>query len=114
LIVRKRGWLIATGLAGLALVIGLIVWLTGPASYTCHPREDDPQGYLFKICLYIQEKKLDVSPANPTEYRLKQIEEHTEGGREVIWVYLSCCYLGDMAIIDKASGEVIDFRLGAK
>lgn len=112
---RFNRWsLTLLGLAGVALLIGLAMWLTAPASRPCHPREDDPQGYLFKICTYIQEKKINVSPANPTEYRIKQIEERTEGNREVVWVFLSCCYLGDIAIIDKASGEVIEFRVGAK
>ncbi|MFN8454120.1 MAG: hypothetical protein U0401_05505 [Anaerolineae bacterium] len=112
---RPNRWGLALlGLVGLALAIGLAMWLLAPAPHPCRPREDDPQGYLFKICSYIQEKKIDVSPANPHEYRIKQIEERTQGKKEVIWVYLSCCYLGDMAIIDKATGEVIDFQLGAK
>jgi hypothetical protein len=35
-------------------------------------------------------------------------------GRSVILIFLNCCYLGDVAIVDAATGEVIDFRLGAK
>jgi hypothetical protein len=80
----------------------------------CEPRQDDPEGYLFKICLYIQEKQIDVSPADPTNYHIKRIEEHTESGREVLWVFLNCCYLGDIAVIDKATGEVIRFQVGAQ
>jgi hypothetical protein len=109
----KRWWLVTSSLIILILVIVAMMLLTKPQP-PCRPRSDDPQGYLFKICTYIQANKIDVSPASPTSYSIKHIEERTEGDREVIWVYLSCCYLGDMAIIDKVSGEMIDFRLGAK
>jgi hypothetical protein len=35
-------------------------------------------------------------------------------GRSVILIFLNCCYLGDVATVDVETGEVIDFRLGAK
>jgi hypothetical protein len=105
-------WVVGLSLVTLALV-GVVIF-TKPTPRTCGPRTDDPQGYLFKICTYIQEKQLDVSPADPTGYHIKQIEERQENGRAVVWVFLNCCYLGDIAIIDKASGEVIRFRVGAK
>ncbi len=112
---RPKRWSLAlVGLAVLALAFGLAMWLVAPAPRPCRPRDDDPQGYLFKICAYIQEKKIDVSPADPTGYQIKRIEERTEGNRVVVWVFLNCCYLGDIAMIDKASGEVIEFRVGAK
>lgn len=80
----------------------------------CPPRPDDSTGYLVTICRYIQNKGLNVDPANPAEYQIKQVEERTENGRAVVWVFLNCCYLGDIAVIDKDSGQVIDFRVGAK
>ena len=110
----RVSWPWVVGLSLVALVLVGVVIFTRPVSRSCHPRTDDPQGYLFKICTYIQEKQLDVSPADPTSYQIKQIEERQENGRTVVWVFLNCCYLGDIAIIDKASGEVIEFRVGAK
>jgi hypothetical protein len=109
---RKWLWLVGLGLLGIAGVT--VMFLVQPATRTCQPRTDDPEGYLLKICQYIQERDLDVSPADPTNYHIKRIEERAEKGRAVLWVFLDCCYLGDIAVIDKASGEVIEFRVGAK
>ena len=85
-----------------------------PAAEACPPRADDPTGYLTTICRHIQEQQINVSPADPAQYQIKSIEERTENGRKVVWVFLNCCYLGDIAIIDKETGEVIQFRVGAK
>ncbi len=106
-------WLTLIALAGVGLV-SLALFLAWPAPRSCQPRTDDPQGYLYKICRYVQEKNLDVLPGDSTRYGIKRLEERTENGRPVIWVFLDCCYMGDIAIIDPATGEVIDFRLGAK
>ena len=106
---KRYWWLILGGVA--LTLLALYFWLfSGPS--TCEPRQDDPEGYLFKICLYIQEKQIDVSPADPTGYHIKRIEEVEENGRPVLWVFLDCCYLGDIAVIDKATGEVIGFQVG--
>ena len=108
---KRYWWLILGGVA--LTLLALYFWLfSGPS--TCEPRQDDPEGYLFKICVYIQEKQIDVSPADPTGYHIKRIEEVEENGRPVLWVFLDCCYLGDIAVIDKATGEVISFQAGAQ
>ena len=39
---------------------------------------------------------------------------HVDQRLVVVLVFLNCCYLGDVAIVDAETGEVIDFRLGAK
>lgn len=106
----KLWWLMGAGILTLSLLTLYI--FTFPSHSACEPRQDDPEGYLFRICTYIQEKQINVSPADPTRYRIKRIEEREENGRPVVWVFLNCCYLGDIAIIDKASGEVIQFRVG--
>jgi len=114
IVLQRWRWVGIIGLVGLTLIVGVVIWLSRPAPRLCQPRTDDPQGYLFKICTYLQTNKIDVSPADPTAYQIKRIEERTEGDQAVVWVFLNCCYLGDIAVIDKASGEVIDFRVGAK
>ena len=81
---------------------------------TCHPQADDPDGYLLKLCIYIQTRHIDVQPADPTQYRIKRVEDRDENGRRVVWVFLNCCGLGDIGIIDKVSGEVVGFRQGAQ
>lgn len=89
--------------------------LPGSAPRDCAPRQDDPQGYLLAVCQYIQTHQIDVSPADPTAYHIKRVEERTDAqGRPVVWLFLDCCYLGDIAIIDPATGTVLDFRAGAK
>jgi hypothetical protein len=99
----------------LLLLLAATIWaIVFAPPRPCQPRTDDPQGYLYKTCLYVRDNQIDVSPADPTQYSIKRIEEGEENGREVVWVFLNCCYLGDIAIIDKETGEVIDFRVGAK
>jgi hypothetical protein len=95
--------------------VGVYLYASSQANATeCISREDDPEGYLFKICTYIKEQNLDVSPGYPDAYNIRKIEEGEHQGREVFTIYLDCCYMGDIAYIDKQSGEVIDFRLGPK
>jgi len=80
---------------------------------TCRPQTDDPDGYLLKLCTYIQTRHINVQPADPTKYRIKRVEDRDENGRRVVWVFLNCCGLGDIGVIDKVSGEVVGFRQGA-
>ena len=49
-----------------------------------------------------------------TQYRIKRVEDRDDNGRRVVWVFLNCCGLGDIGVIDKVSGEVIQFRQGAQ
>ena len=109
--IKRYQWIIAVVL--ILGLLGLYLLIFSPSA-TCGPRQDDPDGYLLKICTYIQEKQLDVSPADPARYHIKRIEEREEEGRTVLWVFLDCCYLGDIAVIDPASGEVIRFQAGAQ
>jgi hypothetical protein len=81
---------------------------------TCTPQADDPDGYLLKLCTYIQTRHIDVQPADPTQYRIKRVEDRDDNGRRVVWVFLNCCGLGDIGVIDKVSGEVVEFRQGAQ
>ena len=80
---------------------------------TCRPQSDDPDGYLLKLCTFIQIRHIDTWPADPTKYRIKRIEERDENGHRIVWVFLNCCELGDIGMIDKVSGEVLGFRQGA-
>lgn len=81
---------------------------------TCRPQAGDRDGYLLKLCTYIQAHHIDVRPADPTQYQIKRVEDREDDSRSVVWVFLNCCGLGDIAVIDKTSGEVIDFRHGAQ
>jgi hypothetical protein len=85
-----------------------------PATGSCPPRPDDPTGYLTTICNYIQANQVNVAPADPYRYQIKQIEERTENGQPVVWVFLNCCSMGDNAVLDKATGQVVSFRVGAE
>ncbi len=75
--------------------------------------DDDPQGYLTALCRYVLENDIDVSPADPFSYSIKHIEEQTSGDKSLIWVFLNCCGMGDIAIFDKETGEIVEFRVGA-
>jgi hypothetical protein len=80
----------------------------------CPSPTADPDGYLANICHYIRDNNLDVSPGNPARYQIVRTEMSERNGRSVILIFLNCCYLGDVAIVDAATGEVIDLQLGAK
>ena len=82
-------------------------------SEPCPPRPNDSTGYLQKICLHVVNNKIKVDPANPAEYEIKKMEERTDEGRAVVWVFLNCCGMGDIAIFDKNTGELIKFQVGA-
>ena len=79
---------------------------------TCPPRPEDDTGHLEAICEYILENSIDVSPGKPQSYNIVRIEEGKLGERDIIVVYLDCCYIGDIARIDKQTGEVLSFQLG--
>jgi hypothetical protein len=80
----------------------------------CGPRDDDPTGYLVKICKYVVRKDINIAPGSPERIQIRRLEERPYNGRQAIWVYLVCCRIGDLAIIDKQSGEVVEYLLGAQ
>jgi hypothetical protein len=82
-----------------------------PANYDCQPREDDPEGYLLKICEYLNEEQINVGPK--FDFGIRDIREDEYDGREVIMVILDCCGMGDYAYIDRETGEVLSYGLGA-
>ena len=88
----------------------------------CDIKTDDPEGYLLKICQYLNEHKDSVIPnKNPDDYKIKKIEEGIYPGEipleygdtEVIKIYLDCCFgAGDIAYFNKQTKEVIYFSPG--
>lgn len=108
---RAWPWLLMVACAAL-LAAG--VWLRPAAPPRCDPRPDDPTGYLVAICRHILANAIDVAPADPNRYQIKRLEERVEEGRAVVWVFLDCCYLGDIAVVDKETGAVRSFRPGAQ
>ena len=80
----------------------------------CNPKNDGKE-YLFKICKYIEDNNINVSPADPTKYIIKDVIEGEEyEGKEVFIVWLDCCDTGDSAYFDKETGEIIFFSQGDK
>lgn len=80
----------------------------------CAPRDDDPTGYLVKICKFVVRKGIDITPGIPERLQISRIEERPYNGRPATWVYLVCCRIGDLAIIDKQAGEVVQYLPGAQ
>ena len=83
------------------------------ATADCPLRENDPHGYLTLICRYVHENDIDVKPADPARYEIKETAESMENGRPLVTIFLNCCGMGDMAVIDSDTGEVLSFRAGA-
>jgi hypothetical protein len=80
----------------------------------CRIEQPDADGYLKTICEYLVEKKVDVSPGRVDTYGIRQLVRSKEAERDVINVYLNCCYLGDLAVIDSKTKQVIRFSVGPK
>jgi len=79
----------------------------------CEIKSPDPDGYLLKICKYLQEHKDTIIPnKNPDEYSIKEFEEGEYQGKDVLVIRLDCCYMGDLAYVDKETKEVIGFSPG--
>ncbi|NIO44902.1 MAG: hypothetical protein GTN36_05115 [Candidatus Aenigmarchaeota archaeon] len=79
----------------------------------CIIKDPDPDGYLLKICEYLQEHKdTIILNKNPSEYNIKEFEEGEYQGKNVLVIRLDCCYMGDLAYIDKETKEVIGFSPG--
>ena len=99
-----------------SLVFGLL--LTIPmlsfAGNTCDIEDPDPKGYLLLICNHIVENKIDVRPGKPNEYQIRKISETKHNGKYALLIHLSCCYLGDRAVIDPDTKKVLNFDLGDK
>ncbi len=83
----------------------------GPFKYSCLPRDEDPEGYLVKICEYLSEKQNYVGEFHT--FDIVEIWEEEQDGQVVIVIRLSCCGTGDYAMIDKETGEVIGYSTGA-
>ncbi len=80
---------------------------------SCLPRDDDPTGYLVKICRYLLAHTDTIRVlVDPNSYHIVNIERRSEADRNVLWVYLDCCFTGDIAVIDQATGAVIGFSVG--
>ena len=89
----------------------------------CIVENPDSDGYLVKICKYLKaHEDTIITSEDPTKYNIKSIEDgeyqKIENGKEImtkaIIVRLDCCYMGDIAYIDKETKEVIGFSVGDK
>ena len=80
----------------------------------CAIKNPDSDGYLQAICEYIVENKIDLSPGHPDTYQIREIVKSHENSKELLLIYLNCCYLGDSATIDPETKKVTSFKLGAK
>jgi hypothetical protein len=83
----------------------------GPFRYDCSPRPDDPEGYMVRICEYLNENQIWVGQFHT--FDIDEVIETEEEGRPIIIILLSCCGTGDRAAIDKETGEVLYYSTGA-
>ena len=87
----------------------------------CLIKKPDPDGYLLKICRYLNEHEDTIIPnREPDDYSIKSIEEgqysRFEGDEykvtDVLVIRLDCCGTGNLAYVDKETNEVIGFSFG--
>lgn len=93
----------------------------GP-NFVCHERPDDPTGYLQPICLFIADH-FEWYRVDPNTLRITKVTNGNEyiGSRgeqfhtvDYDFVELSCCYMGDVAVIEVATKTVVEFYLSPK
>lgn len=82
----------------------------GAFRYDCSPRPDDPEGYVVKVCEYLNERQIWVGRNG--DLRIAEFTETGMEGRDVLVIWFACCGTGDSAAIDKETGEVIGYSLG--
>jgi hypothetical protein len=83
---------------------------SGQPSCVAHP--GDEHGYLLKVCEYLQTHHIQAT-SDPNTWSIRRIENRDHSDKLVTLVYLSCCFLGDIAVFD-ASGEITEYAVGAK
>ncbi|NIM93659.1 MAG: hypothetical protein GTO18_08100 [Anaerolineales bacterium] len=82
----------------------------GEIKYDCSPRPDDPEGYVVKVCEYLNENQMWVG--RNAGLVVSEVIEAEVDGRKVIILRFACCGTGDSASIDKETGEVLGYSLG--
>lgn len=105
---RVRVFLVLFGV----ILMGGVIACRSQDSEPCPAETADPDGYLHTICEYIIANEIDVSPGKPDKYKILRTEVSDREDGPVVMVFLSCCYMGDRALIDQETGEVLDFWLG--
>ena len=68
------------------------------------------RGYVVKICEYLNEEQMWVG--RNAGLVIAEITDEDLDGKEVIIVRFACCGTGDFAVIDKETGEVLEYILG--
>lgn len=102
--------ILAIAVAGIIAVFIAVVFLPDPSG--CMRKESDVNGFLFKICKYVRDTNLPISPANAEDYEIEWVQNGDYNGRPVWIVRLNCCYMGDYAYIDRETSNIIRFDLG--
>jgi hypothetical protein len=98
-------------ITGIGAILGACEYAS---TQTCLLVRCDPNGYLRKICEYIHKQQIPTG-TNPANYNIRRIVESTgQDGKPTIEVWLDCCYMGDVAIFDKTTGEIWAFHLGPR
>lgn len=115
--ISKNHYLIV-GIAIVIIILGFFLYFeytneNYSRSSECEIKNPDPDGYLLKICEYLQEHKDTIIPnKNPDEYSIKEFGEEEYQGKDILVIRLDCCYTGDLAYVDKETKEVIGFSPG--
>lgn len=102
---------------------GLGLGLTGCGSdpIVCRDRPDDTTGYLKPICEHLRSEygtyridpnELEIASIKPGDESLDAFAPYDNADYD--WVRLSCCYTGDVAVIHRATVEVVTMRFGDK
>jgi hypothetical protein len=84
-----------------------------PVGGPCVAHGEVGHDYLLKVCEYVVREKLPVT-SHPNSWTIRHIEDGDLDGRAVKIVYLSCCYLGDVAYFDRTNSVLPKYDPGPK
>ena len=99
------------------MLLLILLVFTSLLSTSCNPhcdcetldRKAKDGEMLYKICKYVVENKLISKPANPCDFKIRETVNDTLEGKPISRVTLTCCYMGDQALVDKNTNEVIGY-----
>jgi len=97
----------------LTIILLLPIFILSACKIQCNcksiDRKEKDGETLYKICKYIIDNKEIADPANPCEWKIKEIKSDTLNGKQILRVTMTFCFMGNQIIIDKATNEVIGY-----
>jgi hypothetical protein len=94
---------------GLTLLIMTVASCESPCNCETIDRKAKDGETLYEICRYVVDNKQLAKPANPCEWTIRESKDDNLNRKRITRVTLTCCYMGDQAIINKETNKVLEY-----